>query len=313
MSKIQLAILKYAIKRIVMIIPLLFFITVLVFIMLKFAPGDPAVLMLGPEATVEKIEQVRVELGLNKPLYIQVWDFIIQLILHGDLGRSYQSRRPVIDEIARTLPISAQLALNGMLISTFIAVFIGVLSAVKQYSFLDNVVKIIVLTGVSMPVFWLGLVMIVVFSVYFGILPSAGWGDWQHMILPSLTIAVYPLAILTRLTRSSMLEVIQQNYIRTARSKGLSENAVIYKHALRNAFIPVITVIGIQFGGLISSAVLTETVFAIPGMGRLIVESIFNRDYAIIRGVILVTALIFIIINLIVDLSYSFFDPRIKY
>lgn len=313
MSKTQLAILKYAIKRIVMIIPLLFLITVLVFIMLKFAPGDPAILMLGPEATVEKIEQVRVELGLNKPLYIQVWDFIMKLILHGDLGRSYQSGRPVIDEIARTLPISTQLALNGILISTFIAVFIGVLSAVKQYSLLDNVVKIVVLTGVSMPVFWLGLVMIVIFSVYFGILPSAGWGDWQHMILPSLTIAVYPLAVLTRLTRSSMLEVIQQNYIRTARSKGLSENAVIYKHALINAFIPVITVIGIQFGGLISSAVLTETVFAIPGMGRLIVESIFNRDYAIIRGVILVTALIFIIINLIVDLSYSFFDPRIKY
>jgi peptide/nickel transport system permease protein len=313
MSKTQLAILKYAIKRIVMIIPLLFLITVLVFIMLKFAPGDPAVLMLGPEATVEKIEQVRVELGLNKPLYIQVWDFIMKLILHGDLGRSYQSGRPVIDEIARTLPISTQLALNGILISTFIAVFIGVLSAVKQYSLLDNVVKIVVLTGVSMPVFWLGLVMIVIFSVYFGILPSAGWGDWQHMILPSLTIAVYPLAIITRLTRSSMLEVIQQNYIRTARSKGLSENAVIYQHALRNAFIPIITVIGIQFGVLISSAVLTETVFAIPGMGRLIVESIFNRDYAIIRGVILVTALIFIIINLIVDLSYSFFDPRIKY
>jgi len=313
MSKKQLALLKYAIKRIVMIIPLLFFVIALVFIMLKFAPGDPAILMLGPEATVEKIAQLRLELGLNNPWYIQFWDFIKQLILHGDLGRSYQSGRPVIKEIARTLPISAQLALNGMLISTFIALFIGVLSAVKQYSLLDNVAKIVVLAGVSMPVFWLGLVMIVIFSVYFGILPSAGWGDWQHMVLPSLTIAAYPLAILTRLTRSTMLEVIQQDYIRTARSKGLSENATIYKHALRNVFIPVITVIGIQFGGLISSAVLTESVFAIPGLGRLIVNSIYNRDYAIIRGSILVTASIFIIINLIVDLSYSFVDPRIKY
>jgi peptide/nickel transport system permease protein len=296
-----------------MIIPLLFFVTALVFIMLKFAPGDPATLMLGPEATVEKIEQLRLELGLNNPWYIQFWDFIKQLVLHGDLGRSYQSGRPVIKEIARTLPISAQLALNGMLISTFIAVFIGVLSAIKQYSLLDNVAKIVVLAGVSMPVFWLGLVMIVIFSVYFGILPSAGWGDWQHMILPSLTIAAYPLAILTRLTRSTMLEVIQQDYIRTARSKGLSENAIIYKHALRNASIPVITVIGIEFGVLISSSVLTESVFAIPGLGRLIINSVYNRDYAMIRGGILVTALIFIIMNLIVDLSYSFFDPRIKY
>ena len=313
MSKKQVELLKYAVKRIFMIIPLLFFVTLLVFIMLSFAPGDPAVLMLGPEATVEKIEQVRVELGLNKPLYIQVWDFIKQLILHGDLGRSYQSGRPVIDEIARTLPVRAQLALNGILISTFIAVIIGVLSAVRQYSLLDNVIKIVVLALVSMPVFWLGLIMIVIFSVYLGIFPSAGWGDWQHMVLPSLTVAAYPLAVLTRLTRSTMLEVILQNYVRTARAKGLSEGTTIFKHALRNAFIPVITVIGIQFGVLISSAVLTETVFAIPGMGRLIVESIFNRDYAIIRGVILVTALIFIIINLIVDLSYSFFDPRIKY
>jgi peptide/nickel transport system permease protein len=313
MSKKQVELLKYAVKRIFMIIPLLFVVTLLVFIMLSFAPGDPAVLMLGPEATVEKIEQVRVELGLNKPLYIQVWDFIKQLILHGDLGRSYQSGRPVIGEIARTLPVSAQLALNGILISTFIAVIIGVLSAVRQYSLLDNVIKIVVLAAVSMPVFWLGLIMIVIFSVYLGIFPSSGWGDWQHMVLPSLTVAAYPLAVLTRLTRSTMLEVILQNYIRTARAKGLSEGTTIFKHALRNAFIPVITVIGIQFGVLISSAVLTETVFAIPGMGRLIVDSIFNRDYAIIRGVILVTALIFIIINLIVDLSYSFFDPRIKY
>ena len=313
MSKKQLALLKYALKRIAMIIPLLFFVTALVFIMLKFAPGDPATLMLGPEATVEKIEQLRLELGLNNPWYIQFWDFIKQLVLHGDLGRSYQSGRPVIKEIARTLPISAQLALNGMLISTFIAVFIGVLSAIKQYSLLDNVVKIVVLAGVSMPSFWLGLVMIVIFSVYFGILPSAGWGDWQHMILPSLTIAAYPLAILTRLTRSTMLEVIQQDYIRTARSKGLSENAVIYKHALRSAFIPVITVIGIQFGEMICASVLTESVFAIPGLGRLIIDSVYNRDYAMIRGGILVTASVFIIMNLIVDLSYSFFDPRIKY
>lgn len=313
MSKKQLALLKYAINRMLVTIPLLFFVTAMVFIMLNFAPGDPAILMLSTEATLEQVEQLREELGLNNPWYVQFWEFIKQLVLHGDLGRSYQSGRPVIGEITRTIPISAQLAVNGILISTFTAVFIGVLSAVKQYSLLDNVVKIVVLAGVSMPVFWLGLVMIVIFSVYLGILPSSGWGDWQHMVLPSLSLAAWPLAILTRLTRSTMLEVIRQDYIRTARSKGLSENAVIYKHALRNALIPVITVIGTQFGGLIATAVLMESVFAIPGLGRLIITSVYNRDYAIIRGSIIVVATIFIIINLIVDLSYSFFDPRIKY
>lgn len=296
-----------------MIVPLLLLITALVCIMCKYAPGDPTTLMLGPEATEDLMEQLRLELGLNNPWYIQFWDFIKQLVLHGDLGRSYQSGRPVSGEIARTLPISAQLAFNGILISTFISVFIGVLSAVKQYSLLDNVVKIIVLAGVSMPVFWLGLLMISIFSVYFGILPSSGWGDWQHMILPSLVMAAHPLAILTRLTRSSMLEVIQQDYIRTARAKGLSENMVIYKHALRNAFIPVITVIGTQFSLMASASVLTETVFAIPGLGRLTINSLYSRDYAMIRGCILVIGSIIIIINLIVDLSYSFFDPRIKY
>lgn len=307
------AILKYIAKRIFLIIPLLFFVLLLVFIMLKFAPGDPAIIILGPEATAEKIELVRLQLGLNNPWYTQFWDFITKLVLHGDLGRSYQSSRPVIQEIARTLPISAQLALNSILISTSISIFIGILSAVKQYSLLDNAVKVIVLALVSMPIFWLGLVIIVVFSVYLGIFPSSGWGDWQHMILPSFTLAAYPLAIITRITRSSMLEVIQQSYIRTARSKGLSENVVIYKHALRNAFIPIITVIGLQFGVMLSGAVLTESVFAIPGLGRLIVDAVLNRDYAVIRGCILVTATVFIIINLLVDISYSFFDPRIKY
>lgn len=313
MSRKQVILLKYAIKRILSIVPLLFFITLLVFIMLSAAPGDPAVLMLGPEATVEKVEQLREELGLNKPLYIQYRDFLKQLIFKGDLGRSYQSGRPVIDEIRRTLPVSIQLAVNGILISSIIAVFFGVVSAVKQYSLLDNITKIVVLAGVSMPVFWLGLIMIVIFSVYLGIFPSAGWGDWQHMVLPSFTTAAYPLAIIARLTRSTMLEVIRQDYIRTARAKGLPERTVIFKHALRNSFIPVITIIGLQFGVIISSAILTETVFAIPGLGRLIVTSVFARDYAVIRGGILVIASVFAIINLIVDLSYSFFDPRIKY
>ena len=313
MSKKQRALLKYAVIRIIMIIPLLFFITLIVFVMLSLAPGDPAVLMLGPESTVERVEELREELGLNNPVLTQYWDFLKKLILHGDLGRSYQSGIPVIDEIKRTLPVSAQLAINGMLISAFVAILLGVISAVKQYSLVDNVTKIVILAGVSMPIFWLGLLLIVIFSVYFAIFPSSGWGGWEHVVLPSLTIAAYPLAVLSRLTRSSMLEVIRQDYIRTARAKGLSEGVVIFKHALRNAFIPVVTMIGVQFGVLISGSILTETVFAIPGLGMLMVNSIFYRDYTIIRGGILVSALIFAIINLIVDLSYSILDPRIKY
>jgi peptide/nickel transport system permease protein len=313
MSKKQRALLKYAVIRIIMTIPVLFFITLIVFVMLSLAPGDPVFLMLGTYSTVQRAEELREELGLNNPVLTQYWNFLKKLILHGDLGRSYQSGKPVIDEIKRTLPVSAQLAINGMLISAFVAILLGVISAIKQYSLVDNVTKIAILAGVSMPIFWLGLILILIFSVYFEIFPSFGWGGWKHMVLPSLTIAAYPLAILSRLTRSSMLEVIRQDYIRTARAKGLSENVVIFKHALRNASIPVVTMIGVQFGVLISGSILTETVFAIPGLGMLMVNSIFYRDYTVIRGGILVSASIFAIINLIVDLSYSILDPRIKY
>lgn len=306
-------VLKYIIKRILMFIPLLFLITSTVFILLSFAPGDPAVLTVGLKGTEEQFEQKREELGLNDPLYIQYWDFLKKLVLHGDLGNSYRSGRPVIDEIKRTLPVSAQLGFNALLISTILAVSLGIISAVKQYSLLDNLTKIIIIAGVSMPVFWLGLVLIVIFSVRFQLFPSAGWGNWKYTILPSITLAAYPLAILSRLTRSTMLEVIRQDYIRTARAKGLPEYLVIFRHALKNASIPIITIIGMQFAFFISGAVLTETVFAVPGLGRLTVTAIFSRDYTLIRGCILVCSAIFALLNLIVDLSYSFFDPRIRY
>lgn len=306
--------LKYVYKRVFQMIPLLLLISFVVFIMLSFAPGDPALLLIGPiGATSEKINEVRESLGLNKPLLVRYFDFLKNLLFHGDLGRSFQSKRPVIQEIARTLPVSIRLALNAMIISTFFAIILGVMSAIKQYSFLDNITKIIVLTGVSMPIFWLGLVMIVIFSVYLGLFPSSGWGDWRHMFLPSVTLAAYPLAMLARLTRSTMLEVIRKDYIRTARSKGSSEFSVIYKHALRNALIPVITMTGLQFGLLISGSILTETVFAIPGIGRLTVQAIYIRDYPIIQGTILVSAAIFAVVNLLVDISYTFLDPRVKY
>lgn len=313
MTEEQRSILLYAAKRLLLIIPVLFITGSLVCIALSFAPGDPAVLILGPEATAQRLAEVRAALGLNNPWYVQYFDFVKNLVLHGDLGRSYQSGRPVIEEIARTLPVSTYVAFIGLVLSTTIAVVVGVISAVRQYSVLDNVIKITVLAGVSMPIFWLGLVLIVVFSVMLRVFPSSGWGSWRHMILPSIALSAYPLATLTRLTRSTMLEVIRQDYIRTARAKGVPENLVIFKHALKNAFIPVITMIGVQFGILIGSSVLTETVFAIPGLGRLIVTAIFSRDYTTIRGGVLICTAIVALINLLVDLSYAFFDPRIRY
>lgn len=305
--------LKYAIKRILMIFPLLFMIMSVVFIMLHFAPGDPAILMLGPEATQEKILHIRQELGLDNPLHIQYWDFVKKLVLEGDLGNSYQSGRPVVSEIARTLPISAQLAVTALTISIVVSLLIGVISAVRQYSMIDLFTKIFLMIGVSMPVFWLGLVFIVIFSLKLGWFPSSGWGTFRHLVLPAVTLAAYPTAALTRLTRSSMLEVIRQDYIRTARSKGLSEGATIFKHALKNAFIPVITMIGVELTILIGGSILTETVFAIPGLGRMTVTAVFARDYAVIRGSILTVATLVAIINLMVDLSYTLFDPRIRY
>lgn len=303
----------YAAKRLLLIIPLLFLVTSAVFIMLQFAPGDPAILSLGVEATPEKIAETREAMGLNDPLHIQYFDFIKNLLLHGDLGKSYQSGRPVVDEIARTLPVSVELAVWGILVSVVLSVFIGVLSAVKQYSAIDLATKVVIMLGVSMPVFWLGLVLIVIFSVGLRWFPSAGWGSLRYMILPIITIASYPTAALTRMTRSSMLEVIRQDYVRTAKSKGLSEMAIIFKHALKNACIPVITMIGVQLGVLIGGSILTETIFAIPGLGRLTVTAVYARDYPIIRGAILVIAAMVAIINLLVDLSYSIFDPKIRY
>ena len=306
--------LSHIIKRLLTIILVLFLISIAVFIMLSNAPGDPAVLMLGVTATMEQVEQLRDELGLNNPLYVQYWDFAKNIILNRSLGNSYRTGRPVIHEIAKALPISISLAIIAIIISSVVAIFLGVLSAVKQYSFIDILTKVVVLAGVSMPVFWLGLVLIVIFSVYLGILPSSGWGGgWKYAVLPAMTLATNPLAIICRLTRSTMLEVIRQDYITTCRAKGLPEKLVIFRHALRNTSIPVGTLISLRLGGILTAAVLTETIFAIPGLGRLTITAVYARDYAMIRGSILTIALIFAIINLIVDLTYPLLDPRTKY
>lgn len=306
-------ILLYIIKRILTVILLLLLISIVVFVMLSYAPGDPVVLMLGVQSTMEQVEQLRDELGLNDPLYTQYWNFLKNIILNKSLGNSYRTGKPVIDEIAKTLPISASLAIFAIIVSCSVAIPLGVLSAVKQNSFIDNLTKVIVLAGVSMPVFWLGLILIIVFSVYLGLLPSSGWGgSWKYLVLPVITLATCPLALICRLTRSTILEEIRQDYIRTCRAKGLPERSVILKHALKNASIPIYTLVSLRLGGIFTGAVLTETIFAIPGLGRLTMTSIYARDYAMIRGNILVIALVFCTINLIVDLSYPLLDPRIK-
>ncbi|MCR4397734.1 MAG: ABC transporter permease [Firmicutes bacterium] len=303
---------KYVLIRLVGAVPLLLVVAVIVFVLLQYAPGDPAELMLGMDATPENVAQMRVKMGLDKPLHVQLLRFLAGL-LRGDLGTSWQSGRPVAEEIGRTLPVTAYVSFVAIVISSVVGVLVGVLSAVRQYSLVDNIVRVVVLAGVSMPVFWLGLMLIVVFSGFLGVLPSSGWGTPKHLVLPAVTLATYPLAMITRLTRSSMLEVIRQDYVRTARAKGLSMRAVIVHHALQNAFIPVVTVIGIQFGVLLAGAVLTESVFAIPGIGRLTVAAVFARDYPVIRASVVLTAAIFVLINLLVDISYTYLDPRIRY
>lgn len=303
---------KYIAKRLLGMIPLILVVTAIVFLLLSFAPGDPAELMLGVDATPESIAALRDEMGLNLPVWKQFVNFLLGA-LKGDLGNSFQSGRPVIGEIMRVLPVTVQLSGIAIVIATLVGVMTGVVSAVRQYSWTDSLLRILVLAGVSMPTFWLGLMLMVLFSGYLHWLPSSGWGSWQEAVLPCITLSVFPLAVITRMTRSSMLEVVRQDYVRTAMSKGLGEWSVILRHALPNAFIPVITVIGLQFGVLLAGAVIVETVFAIPGLGQLTVVAVFARDYPLIRASIILAAALFSVINLLVDITYAFLNPRIRY
>lgn len=304
-------ILKRVGVRLIQAIPLLLGVIVITFFLLSIAPGDPAEILLSTNATPENIAELRDELGLNDPLYIQLWNFLKGVFTDLDFGFSYQNRQPVITEIARTLPLTITLALLAMLLSSTVGILVGVVSAVKQYSFLDNALRVLVLFLVSMPVFWLGLVLLYIFSARLGWLPSYGWGTLKQMILPVVTLACFPLASITRMTRSNMLEVLKQDYICTARAKGLSSSSVIFRHALRNAFIPVITVIGLQFTSLLTGALLCETIFALPGLGRLTVNAVFARDYPIIRGAIILASVFVTLVNIGIDVVYSILDPRI--
>ncbi|MYL44491.1 ABC transporter permease [Virgibacillus halodenitrificans] len=300
----------FLIKRLLQTIPVIIGVTIVVFLIMQMVPGDPAQILAGEGASKQAIEDLRHEYGLDRPLHIQYFDYM-QGVLQGDLGLSLKSSQPVYDEIMSRLPITVELAFYSTLITVVLGVIAGIVSAVRPNSVSDMSVMVVALLGISFPSFFLGLLLMYVFSVELQWLPVAGWDSVKHMILPAFALGASGAAIVARMTRSSMLEVVRQDYIRTAKAKGLNAYLIIYKHALRNALIPVITVVGLQFGALLGGTVLIESVFAINGLGRLIVESIRMRDLPMVQGGVLVASLVFVIVNLLVDVLYKFFNRRI--
>jgi peptide/nickel transport system permease protein/oligopeptide transport system permease protein len=285
---------------------------IIVFAMVRLAPGDAAQNLAGEFADPQTIELIRERFGLNEPQHVQFYRFVTG-VLQGDLGTSTRTYRPVTADLANFFPNTIELALGAIFVALLFGIPAGILAAMRPNSAFDLSVMIGALIGVSMPVFWFGLLAILIFSVQLGWFPVAGRGTLMHLLLPAITLGLSSMAIIARMTRSSMLEVLNQDYIRTARAKGLFGRGVIMKHALRNALVPVVTVVGLQFGALLAGAVITETVFSWPGIGRLLVDSIRARDYPVVQGSVLLIAVSFIFVNLVVDLIYGFIDPRIRY
>jgi len=302
---------RYILRRILVTIPVLLCVTFLIFTMMHFTDGDPARLILGDTATEEEVAALQKEMGLDRPFFEQYVRYMWNLF-HGDLGVSYMTKLPVSNEIMTRLPVTIRLALLSCLFAVAVGIPAGIISAVKQYTILDNIITVLALIGITMPNFWLALLLVLFFSVKLGVLPASGLYGPLYYIMPVISISAASLATITRMTRSSMLEVIRSDYIRTAKAKGLSERQVIIKHGLKNALIPIITIIGIQFAGGLSGAVVNEQVFAIPGLGKLMVDAIKNRNYPLVEGGVLVIALMCSIVNLAVDLMYAIADPRIK-
>jgi len=304
---------RYAVQRLLVTIPTIFAVTILVFLMLQLVPGDPAEIFLGEhQSSPELLEQVRHDMGLDRPLHIQYLSYVWNA-LRGDLGNSLFNNQPVAGQILDALPSTLELSLTSMAISTLLGVSLGILAALKHNTWVDSLSMGLALVGVSMPVFWLGLLMIFFFSVRLKWFPPMGHGDLKRLVLPAFALGLLSSATLARLVRSSMLEVMNEDYVRTARAKGLSEKRVIIRHALRNALIPAVTVLGLQFGRLLSGAVLTETIFARLGLGRMYVESILNKDITLIQGLTLMLAISIMVSNILVDISYAVLDPRIRY
>jgi ABC-type dipeptide/oligopeptide/nickel transport system permease component len=301
----------YIVRRLLLTVPVVVGVSILIFLIIRLIPGDPAIAIAGVYASNEYIEQVRKDLYLDRSLPVQYAIFVRNL-MRGELGESTMSRRPVVVELRERFPRTLELTLLAMLIASVVGISAGIISATRRYSLFDNASMLVALLGVAAPVFWMALMLQLLFAVHLGWLPATGRGTLRHLVLPSLTLGMATAGLIARITRSSMLDVLRQDFVTTARAKGLAEKVIIYKHALKNALIPVVTIMGLQFGILLGGAVLTETVFAWPGVGRLLVDSILARDYPVVQGAVLVLAVSFVLINLLVDLIYAFLDPRIS-
>lgn len=303
---------RYIFRRILIGIPILFLVVTTVFFAFRLIPGDAARILAGDEAPIERVELIRTQLGLDRPVLVQYGAYLTG-ILRGDLGISFSSRRPVSVEIGTRFWNTFSLSLAAISLATVVGIALGVLSALFRGGPIDHMVTIIALLGISVPVFWLGLLMMQLFSVQLGWLPAAGHGTWRHFVMPSITLSVFSIAFITRMTRSSLLETIAQDYVRTARAKGVRERWVLILHSLRNALLPVTIVVGLRFGYMVGGAVITEEVFAWPGLGRLLILAVGQRDIPLVQGLLLVFATSFVVVNLLVDILYAFLDPRIRY
>ena len=302
----------YLIQRLTGVLVTVFFVAITIFLMVRTLPGDPARVIAGVLATEADVARIRVQLGLDEPIWRQAAIFVGNLV-QGDLGTSARTSNSVTAEIAERFPATFSLALLSTFLAVVVGVPLGAAAAARAGKALDLFVSTVVLFGISMPVYWLGLMLIILFSIRLRWLPAAGAEGPLSIVLPAVTLAFFSLAFVARITRSAMLEVLHQDYVRTAVAKGLRQRIVLWRHALRNALAPVVTVIGLQFGELLGGAILTETVFGWPGLGRLLVDSIFARDYPTIQGLVIVFALLFALVNLLVDLLYAVIDPRVSY
>lgn len=303
---------KYSINRLLLMIPLLFIITVIVFMFVHMIPGDPARLIAGSDATMDEIKLVREKYGLDQPLYQQYISYMSNLF-QGDLGTSIQAGRPVAEMLSERFMPTFWLTVVSMFWSLLFGIPIGLVSAVKRNKWQDHATMIFAVSAISIPSFWLGLMLMQLFSVQLGWLPTGGMDSWKHYILPSITLGAGVAAIIARFTRSAVMDVLKNDYIRTSRAKGLHEYTVLMKHAFRNAMIPVVTMTGLQFGFMLSGSIITETLFSWPGLGRLLINSIVSRDYPVIQAELLLFSFEFLLINLIVDLLYGWLNPRVRY
>lgn len=301
---------QYILRRLFLSVFVVAGVTVVVFMVIRLS-GDPTALMISPEASAEDVAELRRRMGFDRPVMVQFWDFLTGVV-RGDFGDSHRYREPAFGLVVERLPATVLLTVASLLIAVIVALPAGIVSAVKRNTIWDRIAMFLALFGQSMPVFWFGILLILIVSVQLQMLPSSGSGDIRHLVLPAITLGLYSTARITRLVRSEMLEMISQDFVRTARAKGLRERTVLYRHALRNALIPVVTVIGIEAGGMLGGAVITETVFAWPGIGQLAVRAIFSRDYPLIQAVVFTIACLFVLINLFVDVLYAKLDPRIN-